>query len=133
MAILEDRIVKKAHSSNTFTTKQIRQLARCYNNPKYFMENFVYIQHPTQGRLLLNLYPFQREMVDAIHDNRFSILLTARQMGKCLSKLNKIKLRNKNEEEIEIAIGDFYEWQKFKEWCKTVPELQEYLCRNKNK
>ena len=82
MPISEDKIVKKAYSPSTFTSKQIRELARCYGDPIYFMENFVYIQHPIKGRQLLKLYPFQREMIDAIHNNRFSILLTARQMGK---------------------------------------------------
>lgn len=82
MPLTSDQIVKKAYTPNTYTAEQIKELARCYGNPLFFMENFVYIQHPTQGRQLLNLYPFQKDMIDAIHNNRFSILLTARQMGK---------------------------------------------------
>lgn len=127
MPLSEDRIVKKAYSSNTFTAQQIRQLVRCYNDPLYFMENFVYIQHPTRGRQLLKLYDYQQEMVDAIHNNRFSILLTARQLGKCLSKINKVKIKSPEGDIVEIKIGDFYEWQKFRTWAKTVSELQKFM------
>lgn len=127
MPVSEDRIVKKAYSSNTFTTKQIKQLVRCYDDPAYFMENFVYIQHPTKGRQLLTLYPFQKGMVEAIHENRYSILLTARQMGKCLSKLNKIKIKSPLGDILELNIGDFYEWQKFRKWAKDVPELRDII------
>ncbi|NJO62836.1 MAG: hypothetical protein HC836_32815 [Richelia sp. RM2_1_2] len=121
------QIVKKAYTPTTYTSNQIRELARCYNDPLYFMENFVHIQHPIKGRQLLTLYPFQTEMVKTIHENRFSILLTARQMGKCLYKSTKIKTKSPKGSIIELDIGDFYEWQKFRQWAKTVPELRDII------
>lgn len=127
MPVNLDQLVKKAHSSTTYTNKEIRELARCYNDPLYFMEKFVYIQHPTRGRQLLKLYPYQREMVKTIHENRFSILLTARQLGKCLSGINKIRIKNPAGVVMELTIGDFYEWQRFRRWAKEVPDLQNII------
>ncbi len=42
----------------------------------------MYVQHGTKGRLQFVPYPFQERMVSTIHQNRFSVLLTARQSGK---------------------------------------------------
>lgn len=75
-------ITKKAHIVTGWTKKQIMELSLCDDDPLYFMENFMYIQHPMRGKLLFNAYDFQKEMIDTLHENRYSILLTARQMGK---------------------------------------------------
>lgn len=77
--------VKKAYSITKYTSAQLEQLARCLDNPTYFIENFTYIQHPKQGKLRFDLFPYQREMIDVMHNNRKSIFLTGRQMGKCVT------------------------------------------------
>jgi hypothetical protein len=80
--INEERLVKRAHSTSAYSREQILHLGRCLEDPLYFMENFVWVQHPTKGRLRFQLYPYQKDMVSTVHGNRFSCLLTARQMGK---------------------------------------------------
>lgn len=50
--------------------------------PMYFMENFMYIQHPTRGREKFVPYPFQHDLVDSYHNYRKSINMISRQMGK---------------------------------------------------
>lgn len=70
------------------TPQQAVEVARCadpVNGYKYFMENYFYIQHPTRGQLLYDPYNFQEGLIENYHDNRFSISMLARQMGKTTS------------------------------------------------
>lgn len=55
---------------------------RCIDDPLFFIERFVKIQHPLKGAVPFQPYPFQVEIIKAFHEHRFSIALTARQMGK---------------------------------------------------
>ena len=83
--IIDDKLVKKAYSKGHYTRQQIEELRQCMHpvtGPMYFLEHFMYIQHPTQGRLLFAPYPFQRDLVDSYHNYRKSINMVSRQMGK---------------------------------------------------
>lgn len=82
----EEDVVKKPHTKSAYTEDNVEELYRCIEDPIYFMRNFVKIQHPMKGAQPFHLYPFQYDIVKAFHDNRFSIALTARQMGKCIFK-----------------------------------------------
>ena len=78
-------IVKKPHQKSSYSQTDLVDLIRCTDDPFYFIHNFVKVQHPLRGALPLRLYPFQVELINAFHNNRFSIALTARQMGKALA------------------------------------------------
>ena len=70
------------------TPEQAVEVARCAdpdNGYEHFMRNYFYIQHPTRGQLLYNPYHFQEGLIKNYHDNRFSISMLARQMGKTTS------------------------------------------------
>lgn len=75
-------LVKKPHQKETLTQAQIIELAKCAADPKYFMKEHCYIQHPTKGRLKFALFDFQEDLVDTYHSYRNSIALISRQMGK---------------------------------------------------
>jgi hypothetical protein len=74
--------VKKPNAKSEYTNQQAIDLIRCSEDPYYFIENFVKVQHPTKGMLPLKLYPFQRGIIDAYHNHRKSVILCSRQMGK---------------------------------------------------
>jgi hypothetical protein len=68
--------------------EQAIEVARCADPDtgyRYFMENYFYIQHPTKGQLLYKPYPYQTELIENYHENRFSISMLARQLGKTTS------------------------------------------------
>jgi len=70
------------------TPQQAVEVAKCadpVNGYRYFMEHHFYIQHPTRGQLLYAPYLFQDGLIQNYHDNRFSISMLARQMGKTTS------------------------------------------------
>lgn len=74
--------LKRAYETSEYTPQSAIELARCMKDPIYFMENYVKVQHPTRGAVPFILYDYQKEMVDAIHNNKDTILLCSRQMGK---------------------------------------------------
>jgi hypothetical protein len=100
---LED-IIKAPHSKSDFGGTRLLELGRCVVDPMYFMRSFMKIQHPIRGALPFEPYPFQEEMIDAFHNNRFTVALTARQMGKCLQS-NTIISKDKKSIKIKTLIN----------------------------
>jgi hypothetical protein len=54
---------------------------KCYQDPIHFFRKYCYITHPTKGRILFHLYPFQEKVLSDFRDNRFSIINKSRQLG----------------------------------------------------
>ena len=84
----ESNLVKAPHRRTTFTDQQLREFALCADpvtGPHYFMDNFFYIQHPTQGKMLYHPFDYQKRLIDTYHQNRFSISMMPRQTGKSTS------------------------------------------------
>ena len=51
---LEGNLTKPAYAKSRYNEQQLLDLKRCADKKTgylYFMENFVWIQHPTKGRL----------------------------------------------------------------------------------
>lgn len=59
----------------------IAELQRCSNDPVYFIESYVKIQHPTKGTLPFKMYEFQRKSIEDFVEHRFNIVLKSRQLG----------------------------------------------------
>ena len=74
--------LKRANVQIEFTPKQIKEYARCMEDPAYFIENYIKIVSIDEGLVPFQLYPFQRDMVQTFHTNRFSICKLPRQSGK---------------------------------------------------
>ena len=82
---LETAIIKTPYKKMSYTEHQIRELARCADpvtGPAYFMANYFYIQHPTKGSIQYHPFEYQERLIDAYHQNRYSISLMPRQTGK---------------------------------------------------
>jgi Terminase large subunit, T4likevirus-type, N-terminal/Terminase RNaseH-like domain len=75
-------IVKRAHAKTDWTEQRLQELLMCQDEPLYFIENFVRLQHPTRGALPFKPYEFQKRMVVAMQQHRFTIIMAARQCGK---------------------------------------------------
>jgi hypothetical protein len=99
-----------------FTQEEIEEYIKCKDDPIYFIENYVYVVHPDKGKVLMKLFPYQKEMILSYITNRKTISLTGRQLGKCFCINTIITIKNKNYnngEPFEITIGNFYLWQEF--------------------
>ena len=79
---VDTNLIKTPYKKEKFTPHQIQELAKCTMDPQYFIETYVWIQHPVKGRMQFDLFDFQRGLLDAYHNHRYSIALISRQMGK---------------------------------------------------
>ena len=89
MASLQQTVlVKPAHRVSSWTEEQIKEFMLCADpdtGPKYFMDNYFYIQHPVRGKMLYHPFEFQSRLIDTYHNYRFSVSLMPRQTGKTTS------------------------------------------------
>lgn len=75
-------IVKKTEQHVIYSDEHLEEFFRCADDPIYFINTFVQVQHPTKGALPFHLYDYQEELISNFHNNRYSIALTGRQLGK---------------------------------------------------
>jgi len=82
---LDGVLTKKAHKKDKFSETQVSALLACAdpeNGYTYFTEHFFYIQHPMKGKLLLAPFEYQKRLLHAYHNHRFTVNMLPRQMGK---------------------------------------------------
>jgi len=85
MATLDTALVKAQHKPEYYTDDQVAEFLKCadpHNGYAHFMEKYFYIQHPVRGRILYQPYEYQKKLARSYHENRFSINLLSRQLGK---------------------------------------------------
>lgn len=74
--------LKSPNQPTTYTTEQLKELSKCARDPLYFMENYIYIQHPKRGKIRFEAYSFQRELIKTYWSSRNTIAMIPRQSGK---------------------------------------------------
>lgn len=79
---LENVFVKSPFKVERFTDDNVRELALCAQNPVYFINNYCWVQHPIRGKVQFKLYDYQKELIQCYHENRYSVNMLGRQMGK---------------------------------------------------
>jgi len=74
--------LKRVNMSMQLTEDQVREYVKCAQDPTYFIENYVKIITLDKGFVQISLYPFQKQVVSDINDNRRVIVKAGRQVGK---------------------------------------------------
>jgi len=68
--------------SFSLTKEQIlKEVIKSGKDPVYFINNYAKISHPMRGLIPFNTYDFQTELIENYSDNRFTVILKARQLG----------------------------------------------------
>ena len=78
---LGNPLLKKANTQLEFTEEQLAELVKCSKDPVYFTK-YIKIVTLDHGLQPFKMYPFQQEMIESFHDNRFNICKLPRQSGK---------------------------------------------------
>jgi len=65
-----------------FTKSQVKEYMKCQEDPIYFVKKYVKIVSLDEGLIPFKLWDFQEDMIQKIHDNRFTISKFPRQTGK---------------------------------------------------
>jgi len=87
--------IKRPNIEDEYSPEQIQELRKCKRDPMYFIENYIYVQHPTQGKVQMKLYDYQKRMLMSIHENKDTIILASRQLGKCVTSNTMITTTTK--------------------------------------
>jgi hypothetical protein len=74
--------LKGLNVPQNFTPEQIEEYMKCAEDPVYFIEKYIKVVHLDHGLVPFELYPFQRKIVEAVHNNRFVVCKLPRQSGK---------------------------------------------------
>ena len=82
---LNNKKLKGEGVSVSLTLKQIEEYQKCYNDPIYFIKNYVKIINVDKGEIFFDLWPFQEQMVKNFIMNRFNIVKCPRQVGKSIT------------------------------------------------
>lgn len=80
------------------TEEEIEDYIKCMNDVIYFASK-CYIKTP-EGLSPCHLRDYQIEYLKHLQNNRFSIFLAVRQVGKCFSYLSTIKIKIKNTSQV---------------------------------
>ena len=105
-------LLKREHSQVALTQEHLEELKKCMDDPIYFAEKYMKIVHVDKGLIPIKLYDYQKKMIKAMTDNRYSIVLSCRQSGKCVTGDTIITVQNDNYNDgkpFNIEIGKFME------------------------
>lgn len=142
---LGNTLLKRIGEAQNWTPEQMAEMAKCMMDPVYFAETYIKIVHVDRGLIPLQMYDYQKEIVDKMFNNRRLAVLTARQAGKTTTAVaiilhyiifNEHKnvgiLSNKGEgskevlERIKLAYENLPKWMQhgIVEWNKQSIELE---------
>ena len=66
----------------SLTKEQIlKEIVKSGKDPVYFINNYAKISHPMRGLIPFKTYDFQTDLISDFNDNRFTVILKARQLG----------------------------------------------------
>lgn len=74
--------LKPEGQSLQFTKEQVEEYLRCSKDPVYFVSKYIKVVSLDKGLVDFNMYPYQKDMIETIHNNRFIIAKLPRQSGK---------------------------------------------------
>ena len=73
-----------------FTKEQVAEYMKCQDDPDYFIKNYVKIVHLDKGLVPFEMYDFQEDIIEKVHNNRFVIAKLPRQSGKSTTVISYI-------------------------------------------
>ena len=79
---LGNQRLKKVGVELSYTEEQVAEIIKCTEDPVHFIRNYVKIVNVDHGLVPFDMWPFQEEMVNTFHNNRFCIAKMPRQVGK---------------------------------------------------
>ena len=82
---LGNNLIKRAGVETTYTEEQLTEYQKCSSDPTHFIEAYTQIISLDEGLVPFNLRGYQEDMINHFNDNRFSVVLAARQSGKSIT------------------------------------------------
>jgi len=73
-----------------FNENQVKEYIKCSKDPAYFIQKYIKVVSLDEGLIPFNLYDYQQDMVEVVHNNRFVIAKLPRQSGKSTTMISYI-------------------------------------------
>lgn len=104
-----NNLLKKSDTQIEWTLEMFEEIEKCAADPIYFAEKYIKIVHVDRGLIPIVLYDYQKDIINNALGNRRSVVLTARQAGKCVHANTNIKIQNKRTlETLDITLSDLF-------------------------
>ena len=59
----------------------VQEYKKCALSCEYFLRKYCYVQHPTRGKILFDLYGYQKQALNEFEEHDYNIVLKGRQLG----------------------------------------------------
>lgn len=116
-------LLKRVNQKVDWTPELIEEWLKCSEDPVYFVSNYMKIITLNEGLKNFEPWEYQKGMINSFRENRYTIVTTARQAGKCLHLNTPIRVKNKHTGEVlETTIGEFHENQRMSKLQQNVPD-----------
>ncbi len=74
--------IKRQGIEVNWTSELLQEYIRCSQDVIYFCRKYVKIVNVDEGLVPFTMYDYQEDMIESMADNRYTIITTARQVGK---------------------------------------------------
>lgn len=109
-----------------YTEEEIEEIKRCANDVIYFANKYCRAM-TDDGIVNITLRDYQERVLKSFQDNRFSIFLASRQIGKCINYNTMMTVRI-NGKVIQMHIGDLYYTMLSNNRRLTLLEKIKWIC-----
>lgn len=99
--------VKAEGAQQNYTIEQIKNIQLYMNDPSAFINDCVKVVSIDKGIVPFHLYPYQKRIIDAVNNNRFTICKLFRQAGKLLPLDQLIPTPSGFKQLRDIHVGDY--------------------------
>ena len=113
--------IKRSGISFRMSAEEQQEYIRCALDIHHFTEKFCKTKREDGSVGPIKLRDYQEEMLDSFVNNRFSILMASRQVGKCFF-FNTLCSFERDGKRIDIRIGKLYYYMLSKERSLTLLE-----------
>jgi len=87
---LGNRLLKPTDVPQQFSKHEIEEYVKCRDDIVYFLKHYVKVIHVDKGLIPFDLYDYQQDLIDTLHNHRYVIVKSARQSGKSVTSLGYI-------------------------------------------
>jgi len=104
--------VRKSNLSFSMTKQEYDEYVKCKLNTQYFAQKYCQIKREDGTIGPMTLRDYQKDIIDLYTENRYSILMASRQVGKCSSFNTKIMVQYIDDDyglvTEDITLGELY-------------------------
>lgn len=94
----------RADYIHNFTQNEVEEFIKCSKDPIYFARKYIRIVNVDKGLIPFEMWDFQEKMIKNFHENRFSINLCPRQVGKTTTAVSFLLYYILFNENVNVAI-----------------------------